>query len=470
MLWERGLEKSWEVLEEDEDGFLTKKDNPDTAFGGVQQQGASGLPRAPRAPLQRGLLRNLIVVLDASLSMEQTDWRPRRMAAVGEAVVSFVRSFFDANPISSLGLVRCRNGTAEKLTSLSGSPAAHIVALRSEVIRPCACDPKQPCRPDCGRRGAGEFSFENSLEFSLRLLCLQPSCATREILVVHSALSSCDPGDVYAAGANCKGARVRVSTISLPGEVYVATRLAGDTGGTARVPLSEGHLGDLLRAHCAPPARSAAEAAAVAAAGMLAVGFPQLVNEAQALCACHGELRASTYICPRCRTHVCDVPSECPSCALRLIHAPAIASSYHHIFPAPPFVALVQGAGGRGGSDGGGSGAGGGGASRKRRRGAGGEEEGEGAEEEEEEEEEEGEGEGERRQEEALAQEKKAVLPLCTACVVPLHKARAFKCPNCALPFCDACENFVAQSLFSCPGCPESAFLLGGSPSDSTSK
>ena len=35
----------------------------------------------------------------------------------------FIREFFDQNPLSHLGLIVLRNGIAEKLTDLSGSPA-----------------------------------------------------------------------------------------------------------------------------------------------------------------------------------------------------------------------------------------------------------------------------------------------------------------------------------------------------------
>ncbi len=36
---------------------------------------------------------------------------------------AFIREFFDQNPLSHLGLIVLRNGVAEKLTDLSGSPA-----------------------------------------------------------------------------------------------------------------------------------------------------------------------------------------------------------------------------------------------------------------------------------------------------------------------------------------------------------
>ncbi len=42
----------------------------------------------------------------------------------------FVREFFDQNPLSHLSIMILRNGRAERLTELSGSP-----------VRPSACTP-----------------------------------------------------------------------------------------------------------------------------------------------------------------------------------------------------------------------------------------------------------------------------------------------------------------------------------------
>jgi transcription initiation factor TFIIH subunit 2 len=48
--------------------------------------------------------------------------RPLRAAVMSGVLQQFVRSFFDENPLSQLGLVILRNGVAERLTELSSSP------------------------------------------------------------------------------------------------------------------------------------------------------------------------------------------------------------------------------------------------------------------------------------------------------------------------------------------------------------
>ena len=41
----------------------------------------------------------------------------------------FIREFFDQNPLSHLGLIVMRNGVAERLTDLSGSPVRFVWAM-----------------------------------------------------------------------------------------------------------------------------------------------------------------------------------------------------------------------------------------------------------------------------------------------------------------------------------------------------
>lgn len=55
--------------------------------------------------------------------------RPSRLAVMVGAGRAFIRRFFELNPLGQLGLVVLRNGIAEKLTDLSGSPEAQIAQL-----------------------------------------------------------------------------------------------------------------------------------------------------------------------------------------------------------------------------------------------------------------------------------------------------------------------------------------------------
>lgn len=51
----------------------------------------------------------------------------------------------------------------------------------------------------------------------------------------------------------------------------------------------------------------------------------------------HDKPNASGYVCPRCKSKVCNLPIDCKVCGLKLISSPHIARSYHHLFPVPAF-------------------------------------------------------------------------------------------------------------------------------------
>lgn len=53
----------------------------------------------------------------------------------------------------------------------------------------------------------GEPSLQNSLELALKSLRLLPSHASKEILIIMSSLTTCDPGDI--------GETIQVSNIYL---------------------------------------------------------------------------------------------------------------------------------------------------------------------------------------------------------------------------------------------------------------
>jgi transcription initiation factor TFIIH subunit 2 len=57
-----------------------------------------------------------------SRAAAMNDMRPTRAAVMGGVLHAFIREFFDQNPLSHLGLILMRNGIAQRLTELAGSP------------------------------------------------------------------------------------------------------------------------------------------------------------------------------------------------------------------------------------------------------------------------------------------------------------------------------------------------------------
>lgn len=143
------------------------------------------------------------------------------MGAIANSVEAFVREFFDQNPLSHLGVILIRNGVARRLTELSGSPEAHIRALRSNL--------------EC----SGDASLQNALDLARGILSQIPTYGHREILILYSALNTCDPGDILEAIQECKAANIRCSVIGLCAEIYICKTLCEKTAGIYSVAMNE---------------------------------------------------------------------------------------------------------------------------------------------------------------------------------------------------------------------------------------
>ncbi|KAF6156208.1 hypothetical protein GIB67_030211 [Kingdonia uniflora] len=106
------------------------------------------------------------------------------------------------------------------------------------------------------------------------------------------------------------------------------------------VALDEFHFKDFLLEH-APPPLAIAE---FAVSNLIKMGFPQRGAEGViSICSCHKEVKVGGgYTCPRCKAHVCELPTECQICGLTLVSSPHLAKSYHHLFPITPFNEVLS--------------------------------------------------------------------------------------------------------------------------------
>lgn len=151
----------------------------------------------------------------------ERDFRPSRMAVITKQVETFIREFFDQNPLSHVGLVTTKDGVASCLTDLGGSPEAHIKSLMGKL--------------EC----SGDASLQNALDLVHSNLNQIPSYGHREVLILYSALSTCDPGDIMETIQNCKKGKMRCSVIGLAAEMFICKHLCQETGGTYSVALDE---------------------------------------------------------------------------------------------------------------------------------------------------------------------------------------------------------------------------------------
>lgn len=120
--WE-DIKRSWETVVETDDGTITVE-------ALIEAEKRRRLMR-DTTPLQRGIIRHLMLVLDMSFAMAEKDLLPNRYLLTLHYAVDFVREYFEQNPISQMGIVGMRDGVAVRISDMGGNPAEHIEKLRT---------------------------------------------------------------------------------------------------------------------------------------------------------------------------------------------------------------------------------------------------------------------------------------------------------------------------------------------------
>ena len=277
-------------------------------------------------PLQRGIIRHLILIIDFSSAMLEKDLRPTRHLLTLRYVQEFIIEYFEQNPISQLGIIAMHDGVARRISPLSGNPTEHLTAIANQR-NPKHANYLEP---------KGHPSLENALEMARASLFHAPSHGTREVLLLFGALHSADPGDVHVTIRSLVTDRIRAHVISLAASLAICAELvsrtnSGDSSGYS-VVLNEQHYRELLMDVTTPPVSHSTTLSTTTS--LLMMGFPsRIISAHPTLCACHSDPSREGYLCSRCGSKVCSLPSECPTCNLTLILSTHLARSYHHLFP-----------------------------------------------------------------------------------------------------------------------------------------
>ncbi|KXT05371.1 hypothetical protein AC578_11074 [Pseudocercospora eumusae] len=315
--WESGVNRGWE-LQESADGGI------EDVLGGIEEAGKRKRLLKDTTPLQRGIIRHTLLIIDLSAAMAEKDLRPTRHLLTITNTVAFIREYFEQNPISQLGILGMRDGVAIRVSDTSGNPNDHIAAVRA--LR--GTDPK------------GSASLQNALDMARAALYHTPSHGTREVVIILGALSSSDPGDIHNSIKACIRDKIRVNIIGLAARMQICAEIARKTNQGAtncyNVAVDEVHYRELFMGITTPPVVRATDTEAQKRnqAALLMMGFPsRIVEEKATLCACHGNLTRGGYLCSRCKAKVCNLPATCPTCDLTLILSTHLARSYHHLFP-----------------------------------------------------------------------------------------------------------------------------------------
>ena len=269
--------------------------------------------------------------MDLSTAMAEKDLRPTRYLLTIRYVIEFITEYFEQNPISQLGIIGMRDGLAVRISDISGNPNDHISRLhklRQEEPR-------------------GQPSLQNALDMARGALYHAPTHTTREILLIFGSLLSSDPGDIHTTITALVRSHITCSIIGLAAQVAICRTLVDRTNPSVaaaesyNVALNEQHYRELLLRATTPPTTHQGSSSGNAdgtdggiRSSLLMMGFPsRIVSPNPTLCACHSKPTRGGYLCSRCSSKVCALPTSCPACGLTLILSTHLARSYHHLFP-----------------------------------------------------------------------------------------------------------------------------------------
>lgn len=113
--WEASYSKAWSVILDDESDSI---ENSIKKFNSLQNKRLShNLSLIPG--LKKGLIRNFVIIIEASKVGNETDLYPNRLKWIFNRILKFSKEYFDQNPLCQLGIVITRDGIAEKLADLT---------------------------------------------------------------------------------------------------------------------------------------------------------------------------------------------------------------------------------------------------------------------------------------------------------------------------------------------------------------
>eukprot|EP00918_Siedleckia_nematoides_P060508 GHVU01132037.1.p1 GENE.GHVU01132037.1~~GHVU01132037.1.p1 ORF type:complete len:401 (+),score=26.10 GHVU01132037.1:171-1373(+) len=312
--WEQKQDKTWENVRI-ENGVLVASTQGDRAKSVKPSEGRAFL---------RGVIRNVVLVVDMSSSMAQTDYKPDRATVVFQLLEEYLRSFFVENPLSQLGVIFLRSGDAVI--------AAQLDVNADTILRSAAEVWESRCQ--------GIPSVVNGLQRAIGFLKHVPPYATKEVIVIYGSLKTCDAKPIEDCIDELKAGNYRLSVVMLSPEMYILRRMAEESGGSFGVAMNREHLRQLVMDHVRAPIWTKEEMMP----RLVLMGFPDYEEKShETLCFCHNKWSTGGYKCPKCQAKACEVPCKCSVCGMHLASSIDICRTHRQIYSPKEFLQLSGG-------------------------------------------------------------------------------------------------------------------------------
>ena len=132
--WEASYSKVWSVILDDDSDSIQ---NSIKKFNALQQKRLTrNISLIPG--LKKGLIRNFIIIIDASKVGNETDLYPTRIKWILNRINEFSNEYFEQNPLCQLGILITKDGIAEKLSDLTSTVNIflYFIILYIQTINP----------------------------------------------------------------------------------------------------------------------------------------------------------------------------------------------------------------------------------------------------------------------------------------------------------------------------------------------
>lgn len=294
----------------------------------------------------RGLIRSLVLVVDvSSCCLEVQSFGMKRIQIIKEQLISFLKNFFDKNPISQISIVATVSESARLISPLTGSLDDLLYGVNELTFM----DHK------------GEPSIQASLSAAVALLGSINSASggalsvsapptTREVLILYGSMTTADYSPIDGYIKKLIDSKIVINVVGLGAKLYILDRLTTETGGEYYVPTSYDNMTTLMNLFVIPPSLDLKDRVLY----MIECGIaqpctdnccsfdifalkanPKLIN--------HSEKDIDEkdinfpfpfyggYRCPKCKTRVRSLPCFCPTCALFLVHYPHLTRTIQNL-------------------------------------------------------------------------------------------------------------------------------------------
>ena len=157
----------------------------------------------------------------------------------------------------------------------------------------------------------GNPSYQNALEIAKQQIEMNvPPYAFKELLLINSSITNCDPGNINNTIEGLKQAKITCSVISLSAAMHILQHLAKSTQGQFFTAIDKEHFEEITQKYLVPQFMKNAQKIQDEqdTAQLIKIAFHSVlftVNDQKKPCNCHNKFVYQFLECPNCKGVMC---------------------------------------------------------------------------------------------------------------------------------------------------------------------